>query len=302
MKRKVIVIGSGPAGLTACIYLARANLSPLLIAGSKFGGQLMWTSEVENYPGFPEGITGPELMSKMLEQAKKFGTEIIYDDATKVNFKESLKEVYVNDMLYKADSVIVSTGARPRFLEIPGETEYLGRGVSTCATCDGAFYKDKVVTVVGGGDSACEEANFLTKFATKVYLIVRKDKLRASKIMADRVKNNKKIEILYNHEVEVITGTKFVESINIVNNLTKDKRTLTIDGIFIAIGHLPNTEIFKDQLDLDEADFILKGSGTNTSSKGVFAAGELIDHHYKQAITSAGTGCMAALDCERYLE
>jgi len=299
---KAIIIGSGPAGLTAAIYLSRAAIKPLVIAGSKFGGQLMWTNDVENYPGFHEGVKGPVLMSNMLKQAEKFGTEVVYDNATKVDLTGKVKKVYVGDVEYTADAVVLSSGASPRMLDIPSEQKLIGRGVSTCATCDGAFYKDKIVAVVGGGDSAAEESTFITKFASKVYLVVRKDEMRASKIMQDRVKANDKIEILWNTQVQEVLGDQTVTGIKIINNKTDKVKDLDLNGLFLAIGHTPNSEFFKGSVQTDDAGYVVSGNKTQTSVEGVFVAGELVDHKYKQAVTSAASGCMAALDLEKYLE
>jgi len=300
---EVIIIGSGPSGLTAAIYTARAELKPLVIAGTTSGGQLMTTTKVENFPGFPEGIMGPQLMLDMIKQAEKFGATILPTDITKVDFSKKIKKVFVGDKEYEAKAVIIATGSSPRTLGIESEKKFWGRGVSTCATCDGAFYKEKVVAVVGGGDSATEEASFLTKFASKVYVIVRTDKFKASKIMQDRIKTNEKIEILFNTEIKEVLGEQLVNGLRIFNNKTKQESKLTVDGMFLAIGHLPNTQIFKDQVELDHLGYIsvMENTNTFTSVAGVFVAGDVKDHNYRQAITAAGSGCMAAIDVEKWL-
>jgi thioredoxin reductase (NADPH) len=307
--RNVIIIGSGPAGLTAAIYAARANLQPLMIegepssTGDQPGGQLMLTTEVENYPGFPEGIMGPELMLNFRAQAERFETEFITEKVTRVDFSARPFGVWVGEAEYRADTVIVSTGARSLMLNIEGEAELMGRGVSTCATCDGFFFKDQEIAVVGGGDSAIEEANFLTKFASKVHLIHRRDELRASKIMQDRARNNPKIEFQWNSVVSAIHGDAGLSSIELTDTLTDQTRTLEVTGLFIAIGHRPNTDLFKDILAMDEAGYILtQGKSSRTNLEGVFACGDVQDSTYRQAITAAGSGCSAALDAERWLE
>ncbi|MCB0414137.1 MAG: thioredoxin-disulfide reductase [Bdellovibrionales bacterium] len=299
----VIIIGSGPAGLTSAIYTARANLNPLMIEGYEAGGQLMITNDVENYPGFADGITGPELMQVTRKQAERFGTRFITANVTKVDFSVRPFKVWVGNDEYQAKSIVISTGASAKYLGLDSEKAFMGKGVSACATCDGAFFRDMNVCVIGGGDTAMEEANFLTRFAKKVWLIHRRDSFRASKIMADRVMNNEKIEILYNSELKEVRGEKLVSSIVIYNNKTKEDIELPMEGVFIAIGHQPNTKIFKDQLDLNETGYIVtqpKSSYTNVD--GVFAAGDVQDHVYRQAITAAGSGCMAAIDAERWLE
>ncbi|GAB4162209.1 MAG: thioredoxin-disulfide reductase [Candidatus Dojkabacteria bacterium] len=301
-KHQLIIVGSGPAGLTAAIYAARANLAPVLLAGEIFGGQLMNTSVVENFPGFPEGILGPELINRMMEQAKKYGTEIIYKSATKVDFTGESKKVFAGDNMYEADAVILAMGAYPRKLGLDGEQKFWGKGVSSCATCDGALYKGKVVAVVGGGDSAMEEALFLSKFATKVYLIHRRDEFRASDVMRERVLAHEKIEILYNTEVHEVNGEATVKSLTLFNNVTNETTDLPLDGLFLAIGHVPDSVLTKDQLDQDEKGYIKVTDHTKTSIPGVFVAGDVHDHEYKQAITAAGMGCMAALDVEKWLE
>ncbi|MBP7859936.1 thioredoxin-disulfide reductase [Patescibacteria group bacterium] len=302
--RNVIIIGSGPAGLTAAIYASRAALNPLVLAGVSWGGQLMTTTDVENFPGFIDGIKGPQLMQNMLEQAQKFGTQIEFENVTSVDFsKEGEFKVFCDSKKYTAKSIIIAVGSKYNTLQVEGEKEFWGKGVSTCATCDGAFFKNKIVTVVGGGDSSCEEANFLTRFATKVYLIVRKDKMRASKIMQDRVKNNSKIEIIYNSNVEKIYGDTVLRGITILDTSTNTKKEIQTDGLFLAIGHSPNTEFLKNSgLELDEKCYIKVTNNTQTNISGVFVAGDVKDYRYKQAITASGMGCQAALDMQKYLE
>jgi thioredoxin reductase (NADPH) len=307
--RDVIIIGSGPAGLTAAIYTARASLAPLVIEGEPSstsdqpGGQLMLTTEVENFPGFPEGIMGPELMMRFREQAGRFGAEFLTEKVSRVDFSSKPFRVWVRDTEYKAKSIIVSTGAQSLMLDLPKENDLIGHGVSTCATCDGFFFRGQDIAVVGGGDSAVEEASFLTKFANKVYLIVRRDQLRASRIMQDRAKNNEKIEILWNTRVSEIHGDTKLESVTLTDTVTGDTRPLGVTGLFIAIGHRPNTDIFSGVLDMEESGYLLTRQGsTYTNIDGVFACGDVQDHTYRQAITAAGSGCMAAIDCERWLE
>lgn len=299
----VIILGSGPAGLTAAIYAARANLQPLMIEGDEAGGQLMTTTEVENYPGFAKGIQGPELMSVTREQAARFGTRFITRNATKVDFSQRPFKVWVGDKLYLGKSVIVSTGASAKYLGLPSEKKFLGKGVSACATCDGAFFKNQQVAVIGGGDTAMEEANFLTRFASKVWVIHRRDSFRASKIMADRVLKNPKIEVLWNMEVEEVLGDKIVNGVRLRNNKTGEIQTLPVEGYFVAIGHKPNTDLFQGQLEMNSVGYLVtKGKTTYTSVPGVFASGDVQDPTYRQAITAAGTGCMAAIDAERWME
>ena len=305
MHKQVIVIGSGPAGLTAAVYAARANLEPLVFEGSQPGGQLTITTDVENFPGFPDGIMGPELMDHMRKQAVRFGAKCEYKTVTKTDFSESPFKVWVKDQKYTADTIIISTGASARLLGLDSEKELMGYGVSACATCDGFFFKEKEVIVVGGGDSAAEEAIFLTKFASKVTIIHRRDELRASKIMRERVLNNDSIEIMWNSAVEDIHGTKEtgVTGIKVKDTLSGEIRDVNCDGIFMAIGHVPNTGIFKGQIDLDEKGYIsTQPDTTNTNVSGVFACGDVQDQVYRQAITAAGTGCMSAIDAERWLE
>lgn len=299
----VVIIGSGPAGLTSAIYTSRARLNPLVIAGMKFGGQLMNTTVVENYPGFEHGIDGPMLMDQMMKQAQNFGSKIMYLDAVKIEDKKDFKEITLSDnSVIKSKSVIVATGATPRRLNIPGENEFYGRGVSTCATCDGALYRDKVIAVVGGGDSAMEEASFLTRFASKLYLIHRKDEFRASKIMAERVLNNPKVEVLYNTEVKEVIGKDVVNSLRIFNNKDNSEKTLEVSGMFLAIGHIPVTSFVKGLVDLDENGYIKANKGVFSSVEGIFVAGDVEDTRYRQAITAAGAGCKAAIEVQKWLE
>jgi len=300
---KVIIIGGACAGLTAAIYTARAKLDPLLFAGHMFGGQLMMTSDVENFPGFPEGIQGPELMERMRQQAEKFGTRIIYENVIKVDFKERPFKVWAGGEEYLAESVIVATGARPRMLGLESEALLMGKGVSYCAVCDGAFYKDRDVVVVGGGDSAMEEALHLTHHARSVTVIHRRDKLRASKIMQERAFENPKISFLWDSVVEDIYDVNEgkVTGVLVKNVKTGELSELKCDGIFIAIGHEPNTDVFKGQLALDSHGYIKVHDHVKTSVEGVFAAGDVHDRKYRQAITASAFGCMAALECERYL-
>ena len=305
MHKKVIIIGSGPAGLTAAVYAARANLEPLVFEGSQPGGQLTITTDVENFPGFPDGIMGPELMDHMRKQAVRFGATCEYKTVTKTDFSNNPFKIWVNDDEYTADTIIISTGASARLLGLDSEKELMGYGVSACATCDGFFFKEKEVLVVGGGDSAAEEAIFLTKFASKVTIVHRRDEFRASKIMADRVLNNEKIDIMWNSAVEDIHGAKDtgVTGVKIKDTISGDLRDVSCDGIFMAIGHVPNTNIFKDQINLDEKGYITtQPDTTNTNVSGVFACGDVQDQVYRQAITAAGTGCMSAIDAERWLE
>jgi len=300
---KVIIIGSGPAGLTAAIYSSRANLNPLMIEGEEAGGQLMITSDVENYPGFAEAVTGPELMSEMRKQAGRFGTRFITKNVTKVDFSVRPFKVWVGDQMYQAQTAIIATGASAMYLGLESEKKFYSKGVSACATCDGAFFKNVEVAVVGGGDTAMEEANFLTRFASKVYIIHRRDSFRASKIMADRAMNNPKIEVIWNTVVEEIMGDKFVESLRLKNLKSNETYVKPIGGIFIAIGHRPNTGLFKGQLDMDETGYLItQGRSSYTNIDGVFACGDVQDHVYRQAVTAAGSGCMAAIDAERWLE
>jgi thioredoxin reductase (NADPH) len=305
MNRKVIIIGSGPAGLTAATYAARANLEPLVFEGSQPGGQLTITTDVENYPGFPNGILGPELMGKFRDQAKRFGAECHFKHVTKVDLSNRPFKVWVADETYTSDTIIIATGATARLLGLESEERLMGHGVSACATCDGFFFKDKKVLVIGGGDSAMEEANFLTKFAAEVQIVHRRDALRASKIMQDRIMDNPKITIQWNTIIEDIEGneTDGVSSVRLRDIRTDEVRQEPCDGVFLAIGHIPNTELFDAVLDLDDQKYIRTvDASSRTSIAGVFACGDVQDHVYRQAITAAGTGCMAAMDAEKYLE
>ena len=305
MNRKVIIIGSGPAGLTAATYAARANLKPLVFEGSQPGGQLTITTDVENYPGFPDGILGPDLMDKFRDQAKRFGAECHFKHVTKVDLSDHPFKVWVVDETYTSDTIIIATGATARLLGLESETRLMGHGVSACATCDGFFFKDKKVLVIGGGDSAMEEANFLTKFAAEVQIVHRRDALRASKIMQDRIMNNPKITIQWNTVLEDIKGNEEagVSGVNLRDTRTDEVRQEPCDGVFLAIGHVPNTELFDAVLDLDAQKYIRTvDASSRTSIAGVFACGDVQDHVYRQAITAAGTGCMAAMDAEKYLE
>ncbi len=303
MTEKLIIIGSGPAGLTAAIYAARAGLDPLMVEGFERGGQLMITTDVENFPGFPDGIMGPELMEQIRKQAERFGTRILSSDVSKVDFSERPFKIWVGEDEYSAESVIISTGASARWLGIEGEQRLTGFGVSACATCDGFFFRDKELVVVGGGDSAMEEALFLTKFASKVTVIHRRDEFRASTIMAQRVLDHPKIEVIWDTVLTEIFGETVVEGVKLENIKTGETSELATDGVFVAIGHNPNTKVFADQIDLDEAGYILVAPGTTrTSVEGVYAAGDVTDKVYRQAITAAGLGCQAALDAERWLE
>jgi len=301
--RNVAIIGSGPAGLTAAVYAARANLSPLLIEGWQSGGQLTTTTEVENYPGFAKGIMGPELMKEMRAQAERFGTEFLTGDVTKVDFKKHPLTIAVDhERIIQARTVIIATGASAVQIGLKNEARLTGHGVSTCATCDGFFFRGKDLVVVGGGDSAMEEANFLTKFATKVFVVHRRDKLRASKILQDRAMKNEKISFIWNSVVEDILGHNLVTGVRLRNLVTGTTTTLACTGVFVAIGHRPNTALFAGQLDMDAKGYIVTNNGTATSVAGVFAAGDVQDSTYRQAVTAAGTGCMAAIDAERFLE
>ncbi len=300
--RKVVIIGSGPAGLTAAIYAARGDLHPIMIEGIEAGGQLMLTTEVENYPGFIDGILGPDLMGAMRKQAERFGTEFLTDNVTEVDFAERPFTIRTPGRVIKAESVIISTGASARMLNVPGEKELVGHGVSTCATCDGFFFRDKDLIVVGGGDSAMEEATFLTKFARKGTVVHRRDSLRASKIMQDRAFANDKLEWKWNSRVSEVYGDGKVEGVKLTDTVTGEVTDFPTDGVFIAIGHDPNTKLFEGKLELAGGYIVAKPGATETSVPGVFAAGDVVDSRYRQAITAAGMGCMAAMDAERWLE
>lgn len=299
----VIIIGSGPAGLTAAIYAARANLEPIMIEGFESGGQLMTTTDVENFPGFAEGIMGPDLMMVTRKQAERFGTRFVTKNVTKVDFSSHPFKIWVDNDLYQSKAVIISTGASAKYLGLENERRLLGRGVSACATCDGAFFKNQEVCVVGGGDTAMEEANFLTRFASKVYIIHRRDEFRASKIMVERALKNPKVTVLYDTQLVDVLGDKGVTGIKVRNLKSGEEQEMKMDGVFIAIGHQPNTDLFKGQIETNEVGYILtNGKSTYTSVPGVFAAGDVQDPVYRQAVTAAGTGCMAAIDAERWLE
>jgi thioredoxin reductase (NADPH) len=302
--RDVVIVGSGPAGLTAAVYAARANLHPIVIEGLAAGGQLMLTTDVENFPGFPDGIMGPELMLKFREQAERFGTEFVTADADRVDLSAAPFGVWVDGTEYRGRAIIISTGAKARMLGLPSEQDLLGHGVSTCATCDGFFFKEKEIAVVGGGDSALEEAMFLTKFASNVTVIHRRDELRGSKIMQDRALANPKISWRWNSVVTEALGDGQLEGLRLEDTKTGEASVLPVGGLFVAIGHDPNTKLFEGQLDLDENGYIVlpTAGSTLTSVDGVFAAGDVADHVYRQAITAAGTGCMAAIEAERWLE
>lgn len=300
---EVVIVGSGPAGYTAAIYTARAGLSPLVLAGAvSAGGALMNTTEVENFPGFPSGVQGPELMDSMREQAEKFGADIRFEDVVAVSLAGDVKAVATDDEVFYAKAVILATGSEYRHMNVPGEERLSGRGVSYCATCDGFFFKDKALAVIGGGDSAMEEATFLTKFASKVTVVHRRDELRASKAMADRALADPKIEFAWNATVEEVVGDEAVTALTVKSTLGGSTSTLPVDGVFVAIGHLPRTGFLKGQVDLDEAGYIVVDDpSTRTNLPGVFACGDAVDHTYRQAITAAGSGCRAALDAERWL-
>jgi thioredoxin reductase (NADPH) len=298
----VIVIGSGPAGLTAAVYAARANLRPLVLAGGLYGGQLMLTTDVENYPGFAEGIMGPDLMMRFREQAERFGARIENVDVAAVDFAKRPLQVSTFDQSFDAETVIVATGANARWLDVPGEERLRGRGVSSCATCDGAFFREKQIAVVGGGDSALEEALFLTRFGRRVTLIHRRDRLRGSKIMSNRARAHAKIDFIWNSVVEEVLGDEHVEGLRLRNVVDGTVSEFPTDALFVAIGHTPNTGVFTGQLDLDERGYIVTPDGTATNVEGVFVAGDVSDHRYRQAITAAGAGCRAAMDAEKYLE
>ena len=300
--REVIIIGGGPAAYTAALYSARANLNPLVIEGFAWGGQLMITSDVENYPGYPDGVLGPEMMQDLRRQAERFGTEFITDDVTKVDFSERPFRVWVGDEEHRGGTVIIATGANARQLGLESERRLQGRGVSYCAVCDAAFFKDREIVVVGGGDSAMEEATFLAKFGTKVSIVHRRDTFRASPIMVDRARASDKIDFVLDSVVEEVLGDEAVTGVSVRNLKTEERTEIPADGFFVAIGHDPNTALFRGQIEMDEAGYVqTNGKSTETSVAGVFAAGDVQDHVYRQAVTAAGSGCMAALDAERFL-
>jgi thioredoxin reductase (NADPH) len=302
MSEQLVIIGSGPAGLTAAIYAARAGLEPVMIEGLEAGGQLMLTTDVENYPGFPDGVMGPEMMGLFRKQAERFGTRIVSSNVSKVDFSQRPFKIWVGEDAYEAASVIVSTGATARWLDVPGEDKLRGHGVSACATCDGFFFKEREIVVVGGGDSAMEEALFLTKFASKVTIVHRRDEFRASKIMADRVLAHDKIDVRWNSVVDEILGDSTVTGVILRNVESGETEEFATEGVFMAIGHIPNTSVFGDQLEVNDKGYLLTFDNTMTSVEGVFGAGDVVDFTYRQAITAAGMGCQAALDAERWLE
>ena len=301
-KYDVVIIGAGPAGYTAGIYSSRAGHDTLILSGILPGGQLVNTTEVENYPGFEKGIMGPDLMIEMRKQTERMGAKIIDDEVTKVDFKNKPFKVSTSSKEFEGKAVIIATGANPRKLGLDGEQTFAGKGVSYCATCDGPFFRNQELVVVGGGDSAMEESTFLTKFASKIHLVHRRDELRASKVMEDRAKNNSKIEFHWNSEVEEINGNGKVQNVVLKNNKTNEKTTLQVGGVFVAIGHDPSTKLFKGVVELDDKGYVVLKKRTETSIKGVFAAGDVHDRTYRQAVTAAGFGCMAAIDVDKYLE
>jgi len=302
MSEKVIIIGSGPAGLTAAIYAARGGLNPLVFEGSQAGGQLMLTTDVENYPGFPDGIMGPEMMGLFRQQAERFGARLLTTDVTRVDFSSKPFAVWVGDEGHHADAVIVATGASARWLEVPGEERLRGSGVSACATCDGFFFKDRPIAVIGGGDSAMEEALFLTRFASRVTIVHRRDEFRASGIMGQRVIDHPKIEVRWDSVVEEVLGEDTVTAVRLRNVRTDEVDDLEVEGMFVAIGHTPNTDLFAGHLELNEKGYLRTFDHSATSAEGVFGAGDVVDFTYRQAITAAGMGCQAALDAERWLD
>ena len=300
--RRVLIVGSGPAGYTAAIYMARAGLEPLMLAGLNFGGQLMITTDVENYPGYPEGVTGPLMMEEFQKQAERFGTEILFTDATAVDFSSRPFKVSTDAKEYTADAVVIATGASARWLGLESEEKFVNKGVSACATCDGALFRNKPMAVVGGGDTAMEEALFLTRFATKVTLVHRRGELRASKIMQERALANDKIEFAWHSEVDEVLGEDFVTGVRLKDLRDGSTQEIDLEALFVAIGHQPNTELFKGQLAMDDSEYLTVKPGTTYSSvEGVFACGDVADSVYRQAVTAAGTGCMAAIDAERWL-
>jgi thioredoxin reductase (NADPH) len=301
-RTQLLIVGSGPAGYTAAIYAARAELEPVMLAGLQFGGQLMLTTDVENYPGFPDGVTGPDMMEMFQKQAERFGTRVLMEDATEVDLSSRPFRVTTEERVFLADAVILATGASAKWLGLPSEERLMNRGVSACATCDGALYRGKPMAVIGGGDTALEEALFLTRYATKVTLVHRRDELRASKIMQERARTNEKIEFAWNQEVDEVLGDDFVTGVRLRNNENGEKSELPVEALFVAIGHKPNTDVVKGQLELDDAGYLKVEPGTTrTNVPGVFACGDAMDPVYRQAVTAAGTGCMAAIDSERWL-
>ena len=300
--RRVVIVGSGPAGYTAAIYAARAELSPQVVAGLTFGGQLMLTTDVENYPGFPDGVTGPELMELFQKQAERFGSEVLLEDATRVELREHPFRVETDSRSFSADCVILATGASAKWLGLASEERLQNRGVSACATCDGALYRDKAMAVVGGGDTAMEEALFLTRFATRVSVVHRRDSLRASKIMQERALAHDKIDFVWNRVVVEVLGEDFVTGVVVEDPAGGERSTLPVEALFVAIGHEPNTQLFADQIEVDETGYVrVEAGSTRTSLEGVFACGDAMDPHYRQAVTAAGSGCMAAIEAERWL-
>ena len=298
---RVVIVGSGPAGYTAAIYAGRAELAPLVVAGLQFGGQLMLTTDVENYPGFPEGVSGPEMMELFQKQAERFGANVLLEDATAVDLSQRPFRISTAERSFTADAVILATGATAKWLGLPSEQRLTNRGVSACATCDGALYRGKAMAVVGGGDTAMEEALFLTRFAPRVTVIHRRDSLRASKIMQERALRNEKIEFVWSSEVDEVLGGEFVTGVRIRNLITGERSELPVEALFVAIGHQPNTSLFHGQIELEPTGYIRVTRGTRTSIEGVFACGDAMDPTYRQAVTAAGTGCMAAIDAERWL-
>ena len=300
--RRVVIVGSGPAGYTAAVYAARAELSPVVIAGLQFGGQLMLTTDVENYPGFPEGVTGPAMMETFQQQAERFGTDVVMEDATCLDLSQRPFRVETSERAYRADALILATGASAKWIGLESETRLQNKGVSACATCDGALFRGKPMAVVGGGDTAMEEALFLTRFATKVTVVHRRDELRASRIMQERARKNEKIEFAWNSAVEEVLGDEFVTGVRIRDTKTNETREIPVEALFVAIGHEPNTGLLRGQIELDDVGYIkVEPGGTRTSVEGVFASGDAMDPTYRQAVTAAGTGCMAAIDAERWL-